>query len=444
VKPAGPATIQRLREGAAGANVIIILIDAASAKHFGVHGYHRDTTPNLDRFLTDSVLFEQAYTNASATKPPICSLFTGQFPDTHGNIDLDGSLPREAETLTEQLQRQGYATAAFSASPFVSKPFGLAQGFDHFTELSHRSARSPGQMARGSAAPNAEQLLEAAMPWFESHAEERLFAYLHFLEPHQLYNPPEPYLSKYDREETKASRETAAYDGNLAYVDDVVGQLLGHLDRLGLAENSIIVFLSDHGECLGEHDYYGHPDQVWQEIIHIPLGFRLPPACGVVPARRSNIVSIIDIMPTLLDLLGMELPAGMQGTSRLSQLLGEAGQEHGFAVTRSRKWDETDRGTRLEIVTYALSMPRHTLALGNLGQRVEVYDRDSDPGQLHDIAEERPQLRAELLGRFEEWAQTQRLRPVVLPGGDVSEGSSARVEMGDDVRRQLETLGYLK
>ena len=236
----------------------------------------------------------------------------------------------------------------------------------------------------------------------------------------------------------------AAYDGNLAYVNTVVGEVLSELERLGLVENSVIVVMSDHGEAFGEHGRLGHVDTIYEETARIPLAVHFPEACGVAPGRRSGIISTIDLMPTFLDMFSMDFPPTMQGGSELGLLASEGSGQRRYAVGRTRGRDKTGGLERPEEVVYALIAERYTLMLGNKGKRVELYDRERDPGQKENIADESEKLVAELMGRFEEWAETQPTRPVVLPGGEVRAAPSPEVEMSDRTRDHLKALGYLK
>ncbi len=438
-RAASSPAVERLRAGAADANLIIIVLDAARADHLGIYGYGRDTTPNVDEFFGDSIVFEEAYCQAPNTKASVTSLFTSQFPDTHGVIGMLVALPSEVPVLAETLETSGFRTVCFSANPFVSSEFGFERGFDEFYEI----FREVGLRANELGQVPAELLGKAAAAWFQEHGEERFFAYLHFLEPHQPYAPPEPFRSKY-RGRRGRERLMAFYDGNLAYGDSVVGEVLSELERLGLLEKSLVVFLSDHGEVFGEHGWFNHAYTVYQGAIRVPLAVRLPAACGAEPQRRSEIISITDLMPTLLDLLGAGLPATMQGRSWLGLLAGESEAEPRYAVSRSRGTDESGGLQRPEEVTYALTAPRYTLILGNRGKRVELYDRESDPGQRRNIASQRRQLAEDLHQDFEEWARGQRGRPVVLRGGRVFASEERVVEMGERTRERLKALGYLK
>ena len=443
--PAEPAAsgaeVTQVRAGAQGANLIVIALDAARADHFGVYGYARDTTPHLDRFLAESIIFEDAHSQAPNTKASVSSLLTSQFPDTHGVVGMYVALPSELSVLPEVLRAQGFRTVCFSANPFLSSSFAFGRGFDEFHEVFRDVHLDVNQLGRVPA----ELVAARASDWFREHQDERFFAYLHFLEPHDPYEPPEPFLSRYVSEgESEADRLMAHYDGNLAYADSVVGSLLAEIEELGLMERSVIVFLADHGEAFGEHGYFGHTGSVYTETTRVPLAFRLPPASGIEAGRLSMMVSVVDVMPTALDVLGLPFPPTMQGRSLLALLARLPAEQPTYAVSRSRGCDETGGVERPEEVTYALTTSQYTLLLGGLGKRVEVYDRVRDPGQRNNIARLEEDVTRQLLRQFEAWGHTQRVRPVVLPGGEVLVAQEQMVTPEARTQEHLKALGYLK
>ncbi len=436
--PRSPA-VDRICAGAKGANLIVIVLDAARADHFGLHGYHRDTTPEIDGLLARSIVFEKAYCQAPNTKASVTSLFTSLFPDTHGVIGMFVAVPAEVPTLAEALKADGYRTVCFSANPFLSSEFGFGRGFDEFHEIFREVDLEANQFGEVPA----ELLGKAAVSWFQEHRDERFYAYLHFLEPHAPYTPPEPFRSKYEGG-SRVEQMMAFYDGNLAYADSVVGEVTAQLEQLGLLDKSVVVLLADHGEAFGEHGRFQHSDTAYEETARVPLAVRLPPACEAEPQRRSEIISIVDLMPTLLELLDVSCEAPVQGRSRLGLLAGEEEANPSYAVTRSRGTDPSGGLQHPEEVVYALTTPQYTLILGDAGQRVELYDRESDPGQQHNIAAQQVDVTRELQQQFEEWASTQTARPVVLQGGGAFVSEEPPVQPDERTREQLKALGYLK
>ena len=449
VMPGGPSrssAAQRLRAGAAGANVIIVVLDAAAASHFASFGYKRDTTPNLAKFHSQGVLLTEAYAAAASTKPSVASLFTAQFPDTHGALALPAHLSSEGATLAECFTRAGYATAAFSASPSVSATLGYGRGFGSFHEVFRDAGLEPTTLQRrspGTLPVDAALVLRSVVDWLQAHGDERFFMYIHFREPHYPYVVPPsfhvPFLDLAARRPQKLM-----YDASLAYVDSIFARLLEELDARGLLAESVVVTMADHGEAFSEHGKVGHSSTAYTEMTHVPVAFHLPARSGAVPQRRSEIFCLTDIMPTLLDLLGMAPPTTMQGRSRLALLTGEQEETPAFAVSRALGEDHSGGLLGPDQVSYAFRVPRYTLLLADEGKRVELYDRDADPGELHDIAALQPDLARALRAQFEEWADSQRGRPVVLPGGRVYSAEGKESDLDEATRRQLKALGYLR
>jgi len=440
---------QRLRAGAKGANLIIVSLDAARADHFTSFGYELNTTPHLASFFDDSVLFTEAYAAGASTKPAVTSLFTAQFPDTHGTHSLKYAMTAEGATLAQCLSAAGFTTAAFSASPAVSASFGFSRGFRTFEEI----FREVGMHAGGGDLPRDQgwvvvdgaRVLQAATRWIGARSGERFFVYIHFREPHSPYGASESFRAETASPDARpVGRSLGRYDEGLAYADALVAQLLRELRARNLWERSIIVFLADHGEGFGEHGVLRHDEATYQEIVHVPLAIHLPTRCGVSPQRRREVFCLTDLMPTLLDLLQLPPPATMQGRSRLALLTGEREKASAFAVSRAFGKDQTGGVDRPDQVSYAWRDARYTLLLADRGRRVELYDRATDPGEAHDLAAREPWVVARLRKQFAAWAATQRGRPVVLPGGRVYVTQVSDTQMEDEVRRQLKALGYLK
>jgi len=339
------------------------------------------------------------------------------------------------------MRASGRTTATFSANPYFSASFGFARGFDFFHEVFREANLQP----MGAGRVDGALLLDAATDWLRAHRDEPFFAYLHFLEPHAPYTPPPAFRRRLaGRDLPQGADDMLDYDANLAYVDDLIGRLLAELDRLGLLEKSVVVFLSDHGEAFGEHGAFHHGRLTYQEMTHVPVAFRLPAACGASPSRRAEPFSHTHIMPTLLDLLGLPPPDTMQGRSRLSLLAGEDEPDPTFIVSRARGDDDTGGLEQPDLVNYALRDSCYTLLLADAGRRVELYHRPSDPAELHDIAQDHPDVLIDLHRQFRSWATTQRVRPLVLPGGRAFVSESKRVAIDEKTRQQLRNLGYLQ
>jgi arylsulfatase A-like enzyme len=325
---------------AEGTNVVFFLLDAASRNRFGVYGHPDGTTPSIDAIAQESLVFESAFSQASYTKASTASLFTSLTPAEHGMLEDRDHLPTEIVTLAEALRDAGYSTAAFSGNPFVSSIFGMLEGFDEGFELFRGLAE--GEVAR------AIDFETPVLEWIEEHRDERFFAYIHYVQPHEPYNaaPPEfyqgldesyqgpydgsrpPLMKLFRREvfprEVDRKRISTLYDGNLRYADEAFGRLVRRLREMDLLDRSIVIVTADHGESLGERATYGHGHTLDAELVWLPLVLRLPPELGR-RGRISELVGLQDMMPTLLETLGVPVPDGVRGRNVLRPPAGASG-----------------------------------------------------------------------------------------------------------------------
>ena len=312
-----------------GAPVVIVVLDAAQRSRIGVYGHEADLTPHIDLLSRSSLVFDGAYAPASYTLASTASLFTSLAPSEHRVLADGDRLDTSRPTLATVLRANGYATAAFSGNPYVSTATNVTQGFETVVELFRDKA--PGQVALG------EEFVEPFRAWVEQQRGRPFFAYVHLIQPHEPYNasPREwyarwtdpNYAGPFDGSQEQMGQiyngalyPSAAdraqirgfYDGNLAYADKVVGDLVRTLGENAVFDGAIVIVTADHGESLGEHGIYGHSTSVDREQIAIPLIVHLP--AGVVsPGRVSRLVSSIDVMPSVLALLGIAPPPGLEG-----------------------------------------------------------------------------------------------------------------------------------
>ncbi len=294
-----------------GLNVVLITLDTTRADRLGCYGYAEAVTPNLDAIARKGVRFAKAYAPAPLTLPSHASIMTGRNPYAHG-VHNNGAyaLPAATPTLARVLKARGYRTAAFTASFSVDSRFGLDGGFDLYDD--NIQPGSPFKSANGER--RAEQVLQIFEPWFETAAAspDPFFAWIHFFDPHLPYTPPSPL-----REEFPGR----PYDGEIAYMDAIVGQVMLRLKARSLLGRTLIVVAGDHGESFGEKGEWGHGVFLYEPAVRVPL---LLYADGRLPAGRviESRVRLIDILPTVLDLLGIPVPEGVQGESLLPYVQG--------------------------------------------------------------------------------------------------------------------------
>ena len=311
--------------------VIMIMIDTLRADHTSLHGHDRDTTPFLSELAHDSIVFGRAYSTASWTRPSVASLFTSRLPEAHGCEGRDGNLAPSLTTLPEVFQAAGFTTLGVIANGNVLGKYGFGQGFDSY-EFHKDFPHNPYADAAKLRAPVQEALGRVGAGPF--------FLYLHYVDPHDPYRhhpefdfspgysgpmdgsrealdpwfatrPPEPELQ----------RARDLYDGEIAWYDARLRELCGRLDQIGLLDESWLVITSDHGEGLWTHKVQSHGQEVFEEQIRVPLIVR-PPGGLDRHVWIEEPVSQIDLGPTLLELMGLEVPAGFQGRSWAGYLQG--------------------------------------------------------------------------------------------------------------------------
>jgi arylsulfatase A-like enzyme/tetratricopeptide (TPR) repeat protein len=305
--PAGPAPAPASQPRL---NVLLVTIDTLRADRVGAYGSKRGLTPNLDRLAARSSVFTRAFAHTVVTLPSHTNILLGTTPSTHGVHDNLNFVVREEHlTLAEHLGARGYATAAFIGGFPLDSYFGLDQGFstydDSFAkpETGVRAADAKGgERPAGEVWANARRWLRGRQqPWF---------LWVHFYDPHDPYAPPEPYRTKY---------AGAPYDGEIAYADAVLGDILKEIEGQGLDGSTLIVCVSDHGEGLGDHGEATHGYLAYNPTLWIPLMVRLP---GLPPRVIGQNVSHIDIFPTVCDAVGIDSPKALQGASLLPLMRG--------------------------------------------------------------------------------------------------------------------------
>lgn len=434
-------------------NIVVVLLDAARSDHFGYLGYARSTTPNIDALAARSLVFEQAYAQASGTATSIYSMFSSRYPVFEKVPKLVGQnailLNEEATTLMEAMAPRHPHRLVLSTNPFVREYLGLTQGATKVIEDWRINSRSnPGEPPR-----IAERVTTPALTWMLEHAEDGFFAYLHYLEPHQPYHPPEPWLSRMARTAAQphlGQTETLAklgknkphprirdavidlYDGNIAYVDSHVGILVDSLRAEHLLERTIIVLISDHGEAFWEHGGLGHGGEPYEELIRVPFIIHVPGVPELQGRRIAEPVELVDLMPTLLEMMGIPIDElDLVGKSLVDIMLAGRGDPERLVHARSNR---TDRPA------YALREGRWKWILHLEDERQELYDLIEDPGEQFDLvaAGSADSSQLEYFGaRLGEWLEhgridTERAAPV------------DNLMLDEAMIESLRTLGYIE
>jgi len=362
-------------------NVLLVTLDTTRADHVGAYGADTVRTPALDRLAAEGVLFRDAVTSVPLTLPAHASIMTGSWPIDHGVHDNGNFVvPAAATTLAEILRAEGFATGAVLGAYVLDHSWGLDQGFDayddRFEGLSERSFGSE------TLQRDATEVADLALDWLQSHADERFFLWAHFYDPHFPYDPPEPFAATYpDR----------PYAGEVAYADAELGRILDHLRESGLDASTLVVVVGDHGEGLGQHGEPDHGIYLYQPTMQVPLIVRAPG--GRPRGSVDGLARHVDLLPTVLDFLGLPIPAGLRGESLLPQMQGRApaGERFAYGETFYPRfhygWSEL-RSLRNGRYKYILA------------PRPELYDLEQDPGETFDRIDAHPGIAEHLAGEL--------------------------------------------
>ncbi|MBU0753790.1 MAG: sulfatase-like hydrolase/transferase [Planctomycetes bacterium] len=406
-----------------GSNVILISIDTLRADHLGCYGHEKNTSPNIDLFAADSVLFETCIAQASSTLPSHASIFTSLIVDHHGALGPTFLLSEDNLTLAEILKDEGYQTVSFNGGGKVSADYGLDQGFDHYeTTFGDRFYSQA----------------KKAWDWLRDHSSEKFFMFLHSYEPHLAYKPEkrfaELFLDGYEGAlPNTITREIAQdvnagklqlsvqdgahirnmYDADIRSMDYAFYLLLMAIGELELYEDTLIIFTSDHGEEFGEHGKQAtHGNSLYDELLQVPLLIKLPRS-KLKGRRVEKLVRSIDIVPTILDVLDIEAPPALEGVSLIGFVTSAEDQD---LIAVSAKANSDERSIRTD---------RWKLYDGRL------FDLTNDPLEQHDLSGFHPQPASQLFNKMNEIIEK---RKAFTPHAAV---------LSEETLEQLRQLGYL-
>jgi arylsulfatase A-like enzyme len=420
----GPQASATRRAGD-GRNVLLVTIDTLRADHLGVYGYRRATSPHIDALAKRGMLFERAYTFWPKTRASMICMLTGLYPSVNGydqqHRDLYGFNP----TLASTLKDAGYATAAIVDNANVAAALGFGKGFDSFHEVwTDKAVKDEVQGAREISAG-------AARFFSEAPKDKPFFLWLHYVNPHAPYTPGAPYSAQFADAAAAQGPElkpvtgfqrgvrrvwaipghmrlgyyVSQYDGEIALADAEVGRVLDALKASGRADETVVVVTSDHGESLGEHDYYfDHGADLFDPCLHVPLIIVDPQAKAA--GRSGVLASTLDVVPTVLDAVKVGYPPDLAGVSLLPIVRGQP------AKPRERLFAENDRGL---VGTHD---GRFKMVRVPGAARGALFDRQVDPAEQHDVRTQSAQeakaqraaLDAHLAARAREWPLTLQRR----------------------------------
>ncbi|MEM7482402.1 MAG: sulfatase [Acidobacteriota bacterium] len=429
--------------------VVLILIDTLRADHLGGYGSRRELTPHLDRLAEEGIVFENAIAPSAWTRSSVAAMFTSRYPSSIGVLGREDAIAPEAVTLAEALRdRGGFQTIAVSTNKNAGRPFGFAQGFDRF-EVPDLYAGYPGDYEIHTAEG---VTLKALQMVDELRPGQPFFLFLHYVDPHDPYLPhpgllaePEPPgrfngsradLQRLDR--LPASERTAddlarirhLYAGEVKYCDHWFGRLREGMAARGLDDKVLWLVTSDHGEGLWDHGLRGHGYDLYEEMIHVPLILKAPTASG--PPSRPRVtepVSLIDVAPTVLRVVGLPPPADFRGADLLA------------VENRSRRQELVYSEVELDGLNYEALRQRSLKLIRNRSRvakidALELYDLEQDPSERTNLHRQRNRERSELTRLLGGLAK--ELQEDVIGSGRIGLD-----ELDDETRKGLQALGYL-
>ena len=395
------------RPVAPAVGLVIITLDTTRADRLSPYGYMDISLPGLERLAREGVVFDDATSPVPLTLPAHASLFTGLWPSNHGVRDnADPPVNDSKTTLAETLLSKGFRTGAFVGSAVLNPDRGLKQGFEVYRGVPDDLPDTPASRQR-----RGDAVVDDALEWLDTVGESQFFLWAHLYDPHRPYNPPEPYATKYGHD---------LYLAEIASADAQIGRLLAALERRSLLDRTVVVVAGDHGESLGDHGERDHGVFVYQSVIRVPLIIRAP---AMKPTRVGAAVRLIDVMPTVLDLL--QTPAvAVDGVSTVDLMTG--------------------RRDDLKLQVYAESLYPERLGWSGLrslrdghlkfidAPRPELYDLADDPFEEENLYESRRAL-----------SETFRAAVLKLANGAGGSATAQRVAVSPQVRARLEALGYV-
>lgn len=396
-------------------NVLVITIDTTRADHIGCYGFHLARTPVIDQMAAEGVRAANAVSSAPITMPSHSSIFTGLYPLAHGVRDNGAyALGEDAVTLAERLRSTGYTTHAFVSALVLNRRYNLNQGFESYDDDLWSEEDPKLFMIRSRRAPKtADRFLSWLEGWNKTKSKP-FFTWIHFFDPHQPYHP--------DPMDVPLAAST--YDAEITGVDRAIGRIVDKLREDNLLDNTLLVITADHGESLGEHGEPTHAIFVYDATVRVPLIIRAPwllkPGVYEAPVRS------VDIMPTILDGLGMAAPKAIDGRSLLAALQGKE------AAPQLPQYSES----LLSEVGFGMA-PLFAIRDGGYkfirAPRPELYDLRNDPHELHNLVAQQPRVAARLNGELSQLMQESERHAI----------KAAANPMTKETEESLQALGYL-
>lgn len=444
-------------------NVVLVTVDSLRADHVGFSdSQSTPETPAIDSIAADGFIFQNAFANAPYTRASFPAILTGTYPDMYGGYQ---QLSEERPYLASRFDDEGFATGGFHSNPYLSARFNYGRGFDRlfsgketesviaklrkflarnlhresaaFSTLQWFRTRAEGLIGSELGTPYVpgDTLNEQAIGWLDD-ADSPVFLWVHYMDVHHPYIPHDDTASGgIERSRavelrekmitqsetltgTEAEQLRRLYRGEIQFVDRCIGELMDAVERNLEPSDTTTVFIADHGEAFGEHDYWGHPDELHDELLRIPFVVDIPDVGG---ERISTPVSTVDIFPTVMDINDYPIPERCVGDSVIPFVEGERDDEDRYVFAQASGTKAMVCDDRYKLIRYFESGDE------------ELFDRKRDPAETVDRSDEEPSTHAELVGALDEQLEH------IEASQDIT---VEEVEMSEDVERRLEQLGY--
>ena len=399
-------------------HIVLIVVDTLRPDMLTPYGASPDVSPELARWASRGIVFENVLAQSSWTKISMASMLTSLWPGSHRIREADDGLAAPALTLAEALSRAGYRSVAVQSNGWLDQSFGFQQGFERYAFP--KAGHVPHGM-RSSLWPHADRVVDEAVRLIESHPPTRpLFLYVHLMDVHEYASPPE--FKRFGRD------IQGAYRAAIRFEDDAIERVRRALESHGLAEQSLLVVTSDHGEAFGENLLFGHARNVLTATLRIPLVVRLPFA--VDPIRIGTQVRGIDIAPTLLEAAGVSIPPSFEGESLWPLLVKDTGDRESYAALGFKLFEEARVQVSLNdgAWTFVRNLPPDD-AVGE-----QLFDRRVDPGEHVDLI-------------ASEVAQAARMREQLDAHLEAREDTAVRAEglrIDPAIADRLRAMGYME
>ena len=397
-------------------NIFLVVIDALRSDHLGCYGYHRETSPEIDKIAGEGITFDKVMSQSSWTKPSVASLLTSTYPEIHGVKVIQDSLSGQEAFLPTILKKFGYVTGCIQTNPFLSRESGFNQDFDFYLELFDN--------APGVYKPRINDAINAVFDWVDRFTVHPFFLYLHVLDTHNPYAPPKEFNRFGDTDQD-------LFDGEVRFVDYYIGLIRRYLALKGLQEKTLFIITSDHGEEFGEHGHSYHAKHLYQEVLRVPLIISSP---ALIPSGLSipTQVRSIDMVPTILQLLGIPPLAQHQGES-LIPLLNLASAPERPALSQIGEGNPAEK--KNELISF--NTGNYKLIWDKQTDTKELYHLVTDPQEKNNIADEEKEKCRDLQTQINIFLQPSDESPFHY------KPNRKKISLDEDLLKRLRGLGYI-